>query len=157
MHRPIRPAHPEFDRVRSGAASEIETRLERNGFDSAAIDAEVFTQAQQAFGLFDQMMQLGQHRRIMLLREIVTRREFENVLEKSGGAAKVDRKPSFGPVSSSMNSGFGHHLFAQRQTFLGKRKGLATRQPINLTGTLGFQQKNAKSSRLCQRFGWLRH
>jgi len=89
------------------AASEIETRLEKNGFDSSAINTEVFAQAQQAFGLFDQMMQLGQHRRITLLREIATRREFENVLEKSGGAAKVDRKPSFGPVSSSMNSGFG--------------------------------------------------
>ena len=58
------------------AASEIETRLERNGFDSAAINAEVFAQAQQAFGLFDQLMQSTQHRRIVLLREIATRREF---------------------------------------------------------------------------------
>ena len=55
-------------------ASEIETRLERNGFDSAAINAEVFVQAQQAFGLFDQLMQSAQHRRIMLLREMDIRR-----------------------------------------------------------------------------------
>jgi hypothetical protein len=53
------------------AASEIEARLERNGLDSAAINAEVFAQAQQAFGLFDQLMQSA-HRRITLLREIAT-------------------------------------------------------------------------------------
>ena len=39
------------------AACEIETRPERNGFDSAAINAEVFVQAQQAFGFLDQLMQ----------------------------------------------------------------------------------------------------
>jgi hypothetical protein len=59
------------------AASEIEARLERNGFDSAAINTEVFAKAQLAFGLFDQLMQSAQHRRVMLLREIVARREFE--------------------------------------------------------------------------------
>jgi hypothetical protein len=56
------------------AASEIETRLERNGLDCAAINAEVFAQAQPAFGLFEQLMQSAQNRRIMLLREIATRR-----------------------------------------------------------------------------------
>jgi hypothetical protein len=59
------------------AASEIETRLEKNGFDCSAINAEVFAQAQQAFGLFDQLMQSAQHRRIMLLREIATRRGWQ--------------------------------------------------------------------------------
>ena len=58
-------------------ACEIEMRLERNGFDSAAINAEVVVQTQQAFALFDQLMQSAQHLRIMPLREIATRREFE--------------------------------------------------------------------------------
>ena len=71
------------------AASEIEARLERNGFDSAAVNAEVFAQAQQAFGLFDQLMQSAQHRRIMLLREIANRREFERRALQSGAAAKA--------------------------------------------------------------------
>jgi hypothetical protein len=57
------------------AASEIEQRLERNGFDDSAINAELFVQAQQAFALFDQMMQSAQHRRITLLRELTTRRQ----------------------------------------------------------------------------------
>jgi len=70
------------------AASEIETRLERNGFDSAAINAEVFAQAQQVFGLFDQLLQSAQHRRIMLLREITTRRETVK-RAGSGAATKV--------------------------------------------------------------------
>lgn len=58
-------------------ASEIEMRLERNGFDSLAINAEVFARAQLAFGLFDQLMQSAQHRRITLLREIVARRGWQ--------------------------------------------------------------------------------
>jgi hypothetical protein len=72
------------------AASEIETRLERNGFDSAAINAEVFAQVQQAFGLFDQLKQSAQHRRITLLREIATRREFERRARRC--AAKAARQ-----------------------------------------------------------------
>ena len=56
------------------AASEIEDRLARNGFDEAAINAEVLVQAQQTFGLFDQLMQSAQHRRIVLLRELGSRR-----------------------------------------------------------------------------------
>jgi hypothetical protein len=66
------------------AASEIEARLERNGFDSAAINAEVFAQAQQAFGLFDQLMQSAQHRRIALLREVASRRQLD---KRAGGSA----------------------------------------------------------------------
>jgi hypothetical protein len=71
------------------AACEIEARLERNGFDSAAINAEVFAQAQQAFGLFDQLMQSAQHRRITLLREIATRRGFEKRAPKIRCVAKA--------------------------------------------------------------------
>jgi hypothetical protein len=61
------------------AASEIEARLERFGFDLSAINAEVFVQAQEAFGLFDRMMQSAQHRRINLLREIAIRRQFQTL------------------------------------------------------------------------------
>ena len=71
------------------AASEIEARLEKNGFDSSAINAEVFAQAQQAFGLFDQLMQSAQHRRITLLREIAIRREFEKRARKSRATARA--------------------------------------------------------------------
>jgi hypothetical protein len=63
--------------------------VEKSGFDSAAINAEVFAQAQQTFGLFDQLMQSAQHRRIMLLREIATRRGFEKRALKSRSAAKA--------------------------------------------------------------------
>jgi hypothetical protein len=57
------------------AAAEIEERLARNGFDHTAINAEVFVQAQDRFGLFDQLMQSAQHRRIVLLRELASRRK----------------------------------------------------------------------------------
>jgi hypothetical protein len=57
------------------AACEIEERLARNGFDIAAINAEVFIQAQQAFGMFNQLIQSAQHRRIALLREVASRRK----------------------------------------------------------------------------------
>jgi hypothetical protein len=59
------------------AASEIDARLERNGFDLATINAEVFLQAREPFAWFDAMMQSAQGRRISLLREIAVRREFE--------------------------------------------------------------------------------
>lgn len=58
------------------AASEIEARLERNGFDVVAINAEVFIQARDSFGLFDGLMQSAQVRRATLLRDIALRREF---------------------------------------------------------------------------------
>ena len=71
------------------AASEIEERLGRSGFDNTAINAEVFARAQQAFGLFDQLMQSAQHRRITLLREIAVRREFEKRAGNSGTVANT--------------------------------------------------------------------
>jgi hypothetical protein len=67
------------------AASEIEERLARNGFDIAAIDAEVFIQAQQTFGLFDQLIRSAQHRRIVLLREVDSRRKSKNLSTPSDG------------------------------------------------------------------------
>jgi hypothetical protein len=60
------------------AASEIDARLERNGFDQATINAEVFLQAREAFAWFDTMMHAAQGRRIALLREIEVRRQFDN-------------------------------------------------------------------------------
>jgi hypothetical protein len=58
------------------AAIEIEARLDRSGFDSIDINAEVFVQAREQFVMFDQLMQVAQKRRIGLLREISIRREF---------------------------------------------------------------------------------
>jgi hypothetical protein len=58
------------------AALDIEARLNRNGIDSADINAEVLVQARTLFLLFDQLMQSAQSRRIGLLREISIRREF---------------------------------------------------------------------------------
>ena len=52
-------------------------RLERNGFDQATINAEIFLQVRKAFEWFDAMMHAAQNRRIALLREIAVRREFE--------------------------------------------------------------------------------
>src|SRR5215204_3371378 len=42
------------------AASEINARLQRNGFDLATINAEVFLQARDSFGWFDAMMHAAQ-------------------------------------------------------------------------------------------------
>lgn len=60
----------------SDAAFEIAARMERNGFDLSAINAEVFLQARESFGLFDELMKSTQPRLIML-REIAMRRELE--------------------------------------------------------------------------------
>jgi hypothetical protein len=59
------------------ATSEIDARLERNGFDLDSINAEVFLQAREAFAWFDGMIHAAQNRRLALLREIAVRREFE--------------------------------------------------------------------------------
>jgi hypothetical protein len=58
------------------AASEIEARLHRGGFDAIDINAEVFVQARELFDMFDQLMIAAQTRRIGLLREISVRRQF---------------------------------------------------------------------------------
>ena len=58
------------------AAIEIESHLDRNGFDAIDINAEVFVQARELFDMFDQLMIAAQRRRIGLLREISIRHEF---------------------------------------------------------------------------------
>jgi hypothetical protein len=60
----------------SGAASEVEARLDRNGFDAIDVNAEVFVQARELFDMFNQLMHTAQRRRIELLQEIAIRREF---------------------------------------------------------------------------------
>lgn len=60
----------------SEAASEIETRLKRAGFDSAAMNAEVYLQARDAIALFDALIHAAQSRRNALLREIGESRSF---------------------------------------------------------------------------------
>ena len=64
------------------AAAEIEARLRKQGFGDVAINAEVYCHAQMAFGMFDGLMQSAQTRRIILLREISSRREFKHRVEK---------------------------------------------------------------------------
>jgi hypothetical protein len=58
------------------AAADIEARLLRSAIDSIDVNAEVFVQARELFGMFDQLVHLAQNRRIALLREISIRREF---------------------------------------------------------------------------------
>ena len=58
------------------AAAEIEARLGRSGFDQIDINAEAYVQARELFDMFDQLMHAAQHRRIGLLREIGSRREY---------------------------------------------------------------------------------
>jgi hypothetical protein len=60
------------------AASEIEARLAAGGFDTAAVNAEVFLLAQASFDFFDRLMQSAQSRRINLLREIKVHRVLES-------------------------------------------------------------------------------
>jgi len=75
-----------------GAAKEIETRLERHRIDLVAINAKVFIQTRGTFALFDSLMQSAQSRRIILLREINSRRGSvaqklsENMVERRKGA-----------------------------------------------------------------------
>lgn len=60
------------------AASEIEARLAAGGFDTAAVNAEVYLLAQVSFGFFDRLMQSAQSRRKNLLREITGHRVLES-------------------------------------------------------------------------------
>jgi hypothetical protein len=55
-------------------AASDETWLERHRIDVAAINVEVFIQTRGTFALFDGLMQSAQSRRIILLREINSRR-----------------------------------------------------------------------------------
>jgi hypothetical protein len=62
------------------AADEIDARLRRHGFDDNAVNAEIFCQIRGSFAMFDDLMQSAQNRRIVLLREINSRREFSKRL-----------------------------------------------------------------------------
>jgi hypothetical protein len=57
------------------AGDEIEARLRRHGFDEGAVNAEIFCQARELFATFDELMHAAQNRRIVLLKEINSRRE----------------------------------------------------------------------------------
>jgi hypothetical protein len=67
------------------AAFEIEGRMKRCGFDTAAINAEVYIRAQDKFMLFEDLLQRAQQRRIILLREINIRREFSKRRAEQAG------------------------------------------------------------------------
>ena len=63
-------------RVDPKAAAEIEARLGSHGIDASSINIEVFVQARDLYIMFDSLIHSAQSRRIMLLREIATRRAF---------------------------------------------------------------------------------
>jgi hypothetical protein len=56
------------------AAAEIEIRLASNGIDAESVNLEVFVQSRELFLMFDTLMHSAQNRRIVLLREISSRR-----------------------------------------------------------------------------------
>jgi hypothetical protein len=58
------------------------------GFDLYAINAEVFLQARESFGLFDELMKSAQHRCISLIREIAARREREYEISETSVIAR---------------------------------------------------------------------
>ena len=64
------------------AADEIDARLRRHGFDDSAVNAEIFCQARAVFGMFDDLMHAAQNRRMVLLREITSRRELSKRVAK---------------------------------------------------------------------------
>ena len=64
------------------AADEIDARLRGHGFDDSAVNAELFCQARGVFGMFDDLMHAAQNRRMVLLREITSRRELSQRLAK---------------------------------------------------------------------------
>ncbi len=81
------------------AATEIEARLDRNGFDAIDINTEVFVQALELFPMFDQLMHSAQYRRIGVLREISIRREFARRVRRvmpHGGAHFYFRQMNYG-------------------------------------------------------------
>ena len=61
-------------RIDPQAASEIEARLARHGFDQHSINMEVYLQAREIFLVFEALLNTAQNRRISLLREIKDQR-----------------------------------------------------------------------------------
>jgi hypothetical protein len=55
--------------------------LARRGFDTFSVTAEIFIQARGLFEMLDGLMHSAQGRRLTLLREINTRREFGKRIE----------------------------------------------------------------------------
>jgi hypothetical protein len=75
------------------AASEIEARLRRNDFEDSAVNAELFCQTRGTFAMFDDLMHAAQNRRMVLLREITSRRELSKrpvKLQSRPGASRTE-------------------------------------------------------------------
>ncbi|WP_027524847.1 hypothetical protein [Bradyrhizobium sp. Ec3.3] len=70
-------------RIDAVAASEIDTRLARYGFDQHAINTEVYVQAREIFVLFEGLLNAAQTKRMLLLREIRNQR-------LAGGRRRMD-------------------------------------------------------------------
>jgi hypothetical protein len=64
------------------AADEIDARLRRHGFDDSAVNAEIFCQVRGAYAMLNDLMHSAQNRRMILLREITSRRGFSKRLGK---------------------------------------------------------------------------
>ena len=82
------------------AASQIEKRLDRSGFDAIDIYAEAFVLARELFDMFDQLLHLAQNRRMGLLREIGIRREFARRVRRlfrTSDGRRTRREPWSGP------------------------------------------------------------
>ncbi|WP_439374568.1 hypothetical protein [Bradyrhizobium sp. DASA03120] len=56
------------------AATEIDTRLARYGFDQEAINAEVYVETREIFVLFEGLLNAAQTKRLLLMREIKNHR-----------------------------------------------------------------------------------
>ncbi len=61
-------------RINPQAASEIEARLTRHGFDQHSINVEVYLQAREIFLVFEALLNTAQNRRMSILREIKDQR-----------------------------------------------------------------------------------
>jgi hypothetical protein len=84
------------------AAAEIESRLAQYGFDTGAITAEVLVQARDQLEMLDNLIQRAQQRRIMLLREIGTRREFAKRAAKISEALLMGKSCENRPVAGAV-------------------------------------------------------
>ncbi|MCP3472120.1 hypothetical protein NLM33_17525 [Bradyrhizobium sp. CCGUVB1N3] len=72
-------------RTNAAAATEIDTRLARYGFDQEAINTEVYAQAREIFVLFEGLLNAAQAKRMLLLREIRNQRLAGGPLRQRSG------------------------------------------------------------------------
>jgi hypothetical protein len=117
------------------AATEIEARLDRGGFDAIDINAEVFVQARELFEMFDQLIQLAQNHRTGVLDCFGRLASAENLLRGSG--ASSERRIVFDNRMSDKNLAVDKVLFAgalgEYQQRLEVASGFRVRWRVGLT------------------------